>query len=839
MELTRRKLTSCGLLVLLILGSVDGDCDRNECQGNKECIYIQGFVPKQNPTFSAEAVIPAARLAIQDLNNSTKYLPDHELVLEFANTKCDPAEATWQLIRSVIRSPTPTKVMLLGGGCSPATEPLAALAGLFYNLTQISYLSSSPSLSEREKFSRFFRTIPSEEATSTARLALLERYNWQRVALLYETQTIYATTVQQFVHMVPKNDSLLVRSFTRDATIHLERIKNQDYRIIFGWFYEEKALDTFCKAINMGLVSKDHVWVMPVLSENWFRNVTDKEGASCSQADIENALLTNVLFIDPYPWDPDDNATADSGRNRTNFEKEYEKARNDCNTSKDVGVHFGSFTYDAVWAIGIALNNAINNNISVADFSSNDTQLADALTQQMQQVEFQGISGYIEFEDGTGDRIGYSAVYQYNESLKLEIVSRIEQNRVTEPTNKFEFCGNRTDFMWKGGSAPKDHRTPVYKHLDHGLIYLCFVLVPCGLLFIIALFIFNIVTINKPLMTNSSPHMNNIILVGAMFMVLSPISLSFDSDYPDPFVLPNAANVTDVDGDVDGDAKDRYTAWCHVRLWWLVLGFTFSFGALFSKMWQIYRLYTNPKLKKQPLPLCNFFFPLGVFLFLDLAVLIPWTILYPLEWTEEKDVSDDGNTEVHHEFCSCNKFGYWIGAVYVYKGLLVVFSLFLAYESRNVKAYYVNDSKHVIFALLSAVLLIGSGGPVSLVLALFFIPNGAYIVAVIPIVLACVCSTGILFVPKMVWMYKGKETFVPDALQDTQEEQSPSSDNVLGQEMNQIKTAETDAKAQNDTTSSSEPVVCSDRRGSSNTESDSGVQSEDLAYNITHRKGSV
>ena len=42
----------------------------------------------------------------------------------------------------------------------------------------------------------------------------------------------------------------------------------------------------------------------------------------------------------------------------------------------------------------------------------------------------------------------------------------------------------------------------------------------------------------------------------------------------------------------------------------------------------------------------------------------------------------------------------------------------------------------------------------------------------------------------MVWMYKGKETFVPDALQDTQEEQSPSSDNVLGQEMNQIKTAE-------------------------------------------------
>ena len=68
-------------------------------------------------------------------------------------------------------------------------------------------------------------------------------------------------------------------------------------------------------------------------------------------------------------------------------------------------------------------------------------------------------------------------------------------------------------------------------------------------------------------------------------------------------------------------------------------------------MWQIYRLYTNPKLKNQvalylwyiificthvqPLSLWNFFVPLGVFLFLDIALLIPWTILFPLEWNED------------------------------------------------------------------------------------------------------------------------------------------------------------------------------------------------------------
>jgi len=62
------------------------------------------------------------------------------------------------------------------------------------------------------------------------------------------------------------------------------------------------------------------------------------------------------------------------------------------------------------------------------------------------------------------------------------------------------------------------------------------------------------------LIVNSSPHMNNAILVGAMFMILSPISLSFDSDFPHSFDQPNSTNSTGV----DSATKDRYTAWCNV-----------------------------------------------------------------------------------------------------------------------------------------------------------------------------------------------------------------------------------------------------------------------------------
>ena len=48
---------------------------------------------------------------------------------------------------------------------------------------------------------------------------------------------------------------------------------------------------------------------------------------------------------------------------------------------------------------------------------------------------------------------------------------------------------------------------------------------------------------------------------------------------------------------------------------------------------------------------------------------------------------------------------------------------------------------------------------------------------------------GILRHFQMVWLYKGKDSFVPDAFEETQEERSPSADNT-GQEMNQIRTSE-------------------------------------------------
>ena len=78
------------------------------------------------------------------------------------------------------------------------------------------------------------------------------------------------------------------------------------------------------------------------------------------------------------------------------------------------------------------------------------------------------------------------------------------------------------------------------------------------------------------------------------------------------------------------------------RLWLLTFGFTLSFGALFAKTWQVYRIYTNSKLKNEVncfvclfvfldymicLPLCSFLPSLSPFI-LILLLLFPSSFLF-------------------------------------------------------------------------------------------------------------------------------------------------------------------------------------------------------------------
>jgi hypothetical protein len=58
---------------------------------------------------------------------------------------------------------------------------------------QLSYGSSSPALSNRDRFPTFFRTHPSATLHNPTRVKLFKQFGWNRIATIQETQEVFTS----------------------------------------------------------------------------------------------------------------------------------------------------------------------------------------------------------------------------------------------------------------------------------------------------------------------------------------------------------------------------------------------------------------------------------------------------------------------------------------------------------------------------------------------------------------------------------------------------------------------------------------------------------------------
>ncbi|XP_064396472.1 gamma-aminobutyric acid type B receptor subunit 1-like isoform X2 [Halichondria panicea] len=764
------------------------------CPSKTKTLYIQGFVPAKNNEFRSETIVPAAFAAIDEINANCSILPEYKLVLEFVNTKCDPSEATWQLINSIVlqdQAKNVTKIMFFGGGCSLATEPLAALAGRFYEIPMLSYGASSPALSDNQMFPKFFRTLPSETQANSARIAVMNKYGWTKVATLHETEAIFTSSADNFhkqyddyITNVLKNsdrNELILRSFTDNPDIPLGQIKAEDIRIIIGYYYENQAVQTLCKAFKMGLHETNNLWMyIAWYDSDWWMDLNGT--TNCTMAELKQAVRNSLLF-DSYNLPTDKETPTDTGNSITfnQFKAKYDcyleefltnDQTRDLSMGNSVPHRYFTYTWDAVYTLAFALEQADkelkenHSDISLDDFKYFDNRTAiipQLITKYMADTDFIGVSGRVIF-DTMGTRISTNAVFQLRENNTTDELDLVllgihspygEFENVSNLTTNFQSFNFTIDPLFNtGGKAPADRVTPVDKYIDPALIYVCDVIIGISLIIAIALLIFNLATFRMPLIRDSAPLVNMVIILGCILMLITAIMLGIDTQTPD--IRTSAMEYI----------NHRYTVFCNLRLWFFTLGFTLSFGALLAKTSQVYRVYTNQSLKKEDLQMWRFFLIIGIFLLIDVAYLSFWTGVEEFRLKRGLNTTNEAGEQFVHEQCDSSQFGYLIGALYVYKGLLVVFGLFLAYESRNVKYFKINDSRFVSIAMYIVVILIGIGAPLSLVLSVYHFADPAYALSVFMIVASTLSCLLIIHVPKFVYMAKGKDTMIQENMKE-------------------------------------------------------------------------
>ncbi|KAK8378896.1 hypothetical protein O3P69_009556 [Scylla paramamosain] len=676
---------------------------------------------------------PSAMLAMEDVNSRPDLLPGYKLNLAWNDSLCEPglgAAVMYDLLYN-----QPTKLMLLGG-CSTVCTTIGEAAKM-WNLVVLSYGSSSPALSDRQRFPTFFRTHPSATVHNPTRIKIMQKYNWSRVAILQQAEEVFISTVEDLeLRCKEANIEIVTRqSFLTDPTDAVRNLKRQDARIIVGLFYVNAARRVLCEIFKNKLFGKSYVWFFigeGWYEDNWFESHLQEENLNCTKEEMRAAAQYH-LTTEALMWNKDNEKTI-SGMTAGDFRRRLNQALIDLgyeNQSTPVGYQEAPLAYDAVWSVALALNKTMETlaavNRSIEEFTYTNKEIADELYKAMNATQFLGVSGRVAFSND-GDRIAWTQVEQMIEGRY----------------HKLGYFDVQTDNLtwfnrekWIGDKVPQD-RTIVRRQLrtvSLGLFISMCTISGVGAMWALLLLIFTFIHRHRRLIQLSHPACNNITLVGIMLCLGSIFLLGLDGQFV---------------------GKQQFPMVCGLRAWCLSLGFTLAYGAMFSKIWRVHRLTTKTKIdSKVRVEPWKLYVMVGVMVVVDVVVLGVWQGVDPLQRTLEvfplevpKNTKEDIKIMPELEHCESRHNTIWLGLLYGYKGLLLIFGLFLAYETRSIKLKQINDSRLVGMSIYNVVVLCLITAPVTLVISAQ--QDASFAFVSFAIIFCCFLSMALVFIPKII-----------------------------------------------------------------------------------------
>uniref|UniRef100_A0A8C2AXD7 Gamma-aminobutyric acid (GABA) B receptor, 1a n=1 Tax=Cyprinus carpio TaxID=7962 RepID=A0A8C2AXD7_CYPCA len=376
----------------------------------KKKLYIGALFPMSGGWPGGQACLPAAQMALDLVNNRTDILPDYELELIHYDSMCDPGEAT-KLLYDLLYT-EPIKIVLMPGCSSVST--LVAEAARMWNLIVFSYGSSSPALSNRQRFPTFFRTHPSATLHNPTRVRLFQKWGWTKIATIQQTTEVFTSTLDDLEERVKEAGiEISVRqSFLTDPAVAVKNLKRQDARIIVGLFYETEARKVFCEVFKEKLYGKKYVWfLIGWYADNWFK-IKDP-AINCTVENmteaVEGHVTTEIVMLNPETVRGASNLTSQE------FLAQLMSRLGGKNPEETGGFQEAPLAYDAVWALALALNKTVAplraKGWTLEDFNYNNKEITAEIYRALNTSSFEGVSGHVVF-DAQGSRMAWTLIEQ-------------------------------------------------------------------------------------------------------------------------------------------------------------------------------------------------------------------------------------------------------------------------------------------------------------------------------------------------------------------------------------------------------------------------------------------
>ncbi|XP_008563039.1 PREDICTED: gamma-aminobutyric acid type B receptor subunit 1-like, partial [Galeopterus variegatus] len=323
--------------------------------------------------------------------------------------QCDPGQATKYLYELLYNDPI--KIILMPGCSSVST--LVAEAARMWNLIVLSYGSSSPALSNRQRFPTFFRTHPSATLHNPTRVKLFEKWGWKKIATIQQTTEVFTSTLDDLEERVKEAGIEITfrQSFFSDPAVPVKNLKRQDARIIVGLFYETEARKVFCEVYKERLFGKKYVWfLIGWYADNWFKTYDPSINCTVDEMTeaVEGHITTEIVMLNPA------NTRSISNMTSQEFVEKLTK-RLKRHPEETGGFQEAPLAYDAIWALALALNKTSGgggrSGVRLEDFNYNNQTITDQIYRAMNSSSFEGVSGHVVF-DASGSRMAWTLIEQ-------------------------------------------------------------------------------------------------------------------------------------------------------------------------------------------------------------------------------------------------------------------------------------------------------------------------------------------------------------------------------------------------------------------------------------------
>ncbi|XP_033118032.1 gamma-aminobutyric acid type B receptor subunit 2-like isoform X2 [Anneissia japonica] len=626
----------------------------------RKTLYIGSFVLDPDISFVVDGIIYGQNRALEFINNSSDILSGYKLDVVQRWTSTEASDGLWQLYDALYGHDS--FLFMTPNTYSSLAQSMCETSN-YYNLVQVACCTESPAFQNRQRYPQFYQITTGINIINPTRIELMKMFKWKRVALIYENEEFYdlnfkaltADLEEEDIEVVTVEniaDKKLIPTHIANLKAYRQGLFGRKYQWMFtGWLQGQwwRQPDVDCTVEEMDIVTDGYFGIRGLTIANDF-NLVNFNGIKPSEE-----VIADYIYM----------------RENPNFNE------------------YVFQTYDAFMTMALTLNASIQPlqemmpTKRLEDFTyDNGQDILSIFQEEIKKLNFYGITGPVRFSDA-GSREADVVVEQVQDGhLERVMVHNPRENVIIEMDRQF---------IWKGDLPPVDGviikrvATEISSWLVYTLLPMSFV----GIILSLVLLTLHIINKNRRVIKMSVWRLNSLVAVGC---ILSYISV----------ILMVAEN--------SGLADDKSKLFlCKVRSLILPISVSLAFGGLFVKSYRvsmIFKIAVN-KFKKVNLSDKRLVFSVFLFTIVDLLIFVSWNLVDPMKIQStivRTEMTYDANgNDLKLEYtsgeCSSDYLNIWFGLLLVFKGALMVFGVFIAWDTRNIGITALNESKQIAFAV--------------------------------------------------------------------------------------------------------------------------------------------